>query len=93
MRAAEVRLLPRELTCPCPRTACDRSCSNGPKSIDARQRPGRRSAGCSAWLALNGVDRDVGRPLTLAELYAIAEDRELEAPTAEAFGFARALTR
>jgi len=48
-----------------------------------------------AWLAREGVDRDVRSPLTLAELYAIAEDRELDDGTGDAyrFGFARALTR
>jgi hypothetical protein len=51
-------------------------------------------AEATAWLALQGVDRDVTTPATLAELYAIAEDRELEhATAAEGFGFARALTR
>ncbi len=47
----------------------------------------------TAWLALNDVDREVTHSVTLAELYAIAEDREIEAPAAEGFGFARALTR
>jgi hypothetical protein len=46
-----------------------------------------------AWLALRGVDRAPGRPATLAELYAIAEGRELPAPAPERFGFARALNR
>jgi hypothetical protein len=51
-------------------------------------------AEATAWLALQGVDRDVTTPATLAELYAIAEDRELEdASAAEGFGFARTLTR
>jgi hypothetical protein len=50
-------------------------------------------AEATAWLALNEVDRTVTRPVTLAELYAIAEDRELEEIAAEGFGFARALTR
>jgi ATPase family associated with various cellular activities (AAA) len=48
----------------------------------------------NAWLALRGAQRTVRGPSTLAELYAIAEDRELEDGTAgEGFGFARALTR
>jgi hypothetical protein len=51
------------------------------------------AAEAAAWLALNDVDREVTHPATLAELYAIAEDRELEAPAGEGFGFARALTR
>jgi hypothetical protein len=52
------------------------------------------AAEATAWLALEGVDRDVTRPATLAELFAIAEDRELEdASAAGGFGFARALTR
>ena len=48
----------------------------------------------NTWLALRGSERTVRGPSTLAELYAIAEDRELghEAP-GEGFGFARALTR
>jgi hypothetical protein len=48
-----------------------------------------------AWLALEGVDREVRAPVTLAELYAIAEDRELDDEAGEEFrfGFARALTR
>ena len=32
----------------------------------------------TAWLALAGVERDVTHPATLAELYAIAEDRDIE---------------
>src|SRR4051812_2807486 len=51
------------------------------------------AAEATAWLALNGVEREVTGPVTLAELYAIAEDREIEAQAAEGFGFARALTR
>jgi hypothetical protein len=47
----------------------------------------------TAWLALEGVDRDMRRPATLAELYAIAEDRERDEIAGEGFGFARALTR
>jgi hypothetical protein len=47
-----------------------------------------------AWLALEGVERDVLHPATLAQLYAIAEDRVLEADVAhEGFGFAGALRR
>ena len=51
------------------------------------------AAEATAWLALNDVDREVTHPVTLAQLYAIAEDRELDTEAAEAFGFARALTR
>jgi hypothetical protein len=43
----------------------------------------------TAWLALRGVDRPQGAPATLAELYALAEGRELVAPAAEPFGFGR----
>jgi hypothetical protein len=50
-------------------------------------------AEATAWLALKEVDREVTHPVTLAELYAIVEDRELDTETADAFGFARALTR
>jgi ATPase family associated with various cellular activities (AAA)/Domain of unknown function (DUF5925) len=50
-------------------------------------------AEATAWLALEGVDREVRRPVTLAELFAIAEDREIEDIAGEGFGFARALTR
>ena len=46
----------------------------------------------TAWLALNDVDRTVTLPATLAELYAIAEDRELEEVAGFGFGFARALS-
>jgi len=46
----------------------------------------------TAWLALNDVDRTVTRPATLAELYAIAEDRETEEVAGVGFGFARALS-
>jgi len=46
----------------------------------------------TAWLALNDVDRTVTLPATLAELYAIAEDRELEEVAGVGFGFARALS-
>jgi len=44
----------------------------------------------TAWLAARGVERDVATPMTLAELYAVAEGREPEAPQAAGFGFARA---
>jgi Domain of unknown function (DUF5925)/ATPase family associated with various cellular activities (AAA) len=52
-------------------------------------------AEANAWLALRGVERAVSGPATLAELYAIAEDRELDDGTGDVyrFGFARALTR
>jgi hypothetical protein len=50
-------------------------------------------AEASAWLALRGVERDVTRAATLAELYAIAEDRELAEIAGDGFGFARALSR
>jgi hypothetical protein len=71
----------------------------------AVRRPGRcwasidfgpfEPAEATAWLALHGVERDAARPLTLAELYAIAEDRELGDGAGDEyrFGFARALTR
>lgn len=53
------------------------------------------AAEATAWLALAGIDREVRAPVTLAELYAVAEDRELDDGAGEAyrFGFARALTR
>jgi hypothetical protein len=51
------------------------------------------AAEATAWLALSDVDREVRHPATLAELYAIAEGRELEEIAGEGFGFARALTR
>ena len=44
----------------------------------------------TAWLALRGVEREIRAPATLAQLYAVAEGRELASPPAEAFGFARA---
>ena len=50
-------------------------------------------AEATAWLALEGVEKEIRRPVTLAELYAIAEDRELEEIAGEGFGFARALSR
>jgi hypothetical protein len=71
----------------------------------AVRRPGRcwasidfgpfEPAEATAWLALRGVERAVERPVTLAELYAIAEDRELDDGAGDGwrFGFARALTR
>jgi ATPase family associated with various cellular activities (AAA) len=47
----------------------------------------------NAWLALRGSDRTVRGRSTLAELYAIAEGRQLEhEPPGEGFGFARALS-
>jgi Domain of unknown function (DUF5925)/ATPase family associated with various cellular activities (AAA) len=69
----------------------------------AVRRPGRcwasidfgpfEPAEASAWLALRGVEREVSGPATLAELYAIAEDREREEVPGVGFGFARALSR
>jgi hypothetical protein len=52
-------------------------------------------AEAAAWLALEGVEREVRSPVTLAELFAIAEDRELDDDAGDVyrFGFARALTR
>ena len=47
----------------------------------------------SAWLALRGVHRAPDRAATLAELYAIAENRTMEQVAREGFGFARALIR
>ena len=47
----------------------------------------------AAWLALRDVHREPGRSATLAELYAIAEDREREEVPGVGFGFARALSR
>ena len=41
----------------------------------------------AAWLAQRGSDAPIRRPTPLAELYAILESRELEAPEAEPFGF------
>jgi hypothetical protein len=46
----------------------------------------------TAWLALNDVEKTVTRPTTLAELYAIAEGREVEEVAGIGFGFARALS-
>jgi len=53
------------------------------------------AAEANAWLARQGSDREVRQAATLAELYAIAEDRELDDGTGDVyrFGFARALTR
>jgi ATPase family associated with various cellular activities (AAA)/Domain of unknown function (DUF5925) len=53
------------------------------------------AAEATAWLARRGVERDVVHAATLAELYAIAEDRQLDEDAGEdrRFGFARALTR
>jgi hypothetical protein len=52
-------------------------------------------AEATAWLALAGVEREVAHPTTLAELFAIAEDREFDEVDGEGygFGFARALMR
>jgi hypothetical protein len=48
----------------------------------------------TAWLARRGVERDVAAPMTLAELYAAAEGRELpSAGPEEPFGFARGAPR
>jgi hypothetical protein len=53
------------------------------------------AAEATAWLARHGVEREVTHAATLAELYAIAEDRELDDGGGDnlGFGFARALTR
>src|SRR4051794_5099415 len=53
------------------------------------------AAEATAWLASRGVEREVRAPATLAELYAIAEDRELDDGTGQEhrLGFGRALTR
>jgi hypothetical protein len=40
-----------------------------------------------------GVEREMLRPATLAELYAIAEDRVLEEVARVGLGFARAVSR
>ena len=66
---------------------------------EAVRRPGRcwaqvefpafSAAEATAWLALRGVERDLRAPATLAELYAVSEGRELEAPAAVPFGFSR----
>ncbi|CAA9526975.1 MAG: hypothetical protein AVDCRST_MAG67-3754 [uncultured Solirubrobacteraceae bacterium] len=44
----------------------------------------------TAWLAARGVEREVLRPMTLAELYEVADGREPERPRGVAFGFAGA---
>jgi len=70
----------------------------------AVRRPGRcwmavdfapfHPAEATAWLARRGVERDVRAPATLAELFAVADGRELTAvASGDGFGFARALTR
>ncbi len=66
----------------------------------AVRRPGRcwatvefdafSAAEATAWLAARGVQRDVGAPMTLAELYEVAEGREPETAQPAGFGFARA---
>jgi len=48
------------------------------------------AAEATAWLAARGVEREVTAPMTLAELYEIAEGRKPDAPPPAAFGFARA---
>lgn len=49
-------------------------------------------AEATAWLAQRGADREVTRPTSLAELYAIAAGREHRETRETAFGFARGLT-
>jgi len=68
----------------------------------AVRRPGRcwaeiafgafAAAEAAAWLALRGIDREPDGPLTLAELFAVAEGRTLDGPVASGvpFGFAAA---
>ncbi|HEV2786201.1 MAG TPA: ATP-binding protein [Solirubrobacteraceae bacterium] len=66
----------------------------------AVQRPGRcwasvdfeafAPAEATAWLAARGVERDVGRPMTLAELYEVTEGREPLRESLPTFGFSRA---
>ena len=51
---------------------------------------GREAA---SWLRRQGASRRAPAGGTLAELYALAEDRVLEEQTREAFGFGRALSR
>lgn len=46
----------------------------------------------AAWLAARDIDRDVTRPMTLAELYEVAGGREPQRERGAAFGFARAVT-
>jgi hypothetical protein len=43
-----------------------------------------------AWLAARGVQREVSAPMTLAQLYEVADGRETVAMQRAAFGFARA---
>jgi hypothetical protein len=50
------------------------------------------AAEATAWLAARGVCRDATGPMTLAELYEIADGREPEREPGAAFGFARAVT-
>ena len=45
-------------------------------------------AEATAWLATRGVERDVARPMTLAELYELAEGREPARERSVPFGFA-----
>jgi len=47
----------------------------------------------SSWLRRRGASRRAPAGATLAELYALAEDRVLEEQTREEFGFGRALSR
>jgi hypothetical protein len=68
----------------------------------AVRRPGRcwaeiafgafAAAEAAAWLALRGIDREPTGPLTLAELFAVAEGRTLDGPAGSGvpFGFAAA---
>lgn len=46
-------------------------------------------AEATAWLAARGVDREMTRAMTLAELYEVAGGRVSEAQRAVPFGFAR----
>jgi hypothetical protein len=69
----------------------------------ALRRPGRcwaevefapfTSREASSWLRHRGASRRAPAGGTLAELYALAEDRALEEQTRDPFGFARALVR
>jgi len=45
----------------------------------------------SAWLARHGVEASLGRPASLAELYARRDGRELEVESTRRFGFAAVL--